>query len=85
MFLDPVHTDFSKLRLPDAPKVINLIRALRLIAKESSVSTRKTQSEILRQLQPDVLCAVAVELQDSSIESRLSSEVTAPANTLGGK
>ena len=58
--------NYSLATLADVPAIVREIKALREVAKRSELKTTKTQSGILRQLPPDVLTAVAVELDKPS-------------------
>ena len=57
--------DYSKATLQDVAEIVETVRALRTLHAESHVQTKRTQSQILRQLPPDVLVAVARELAPS--------------------
>jgi hypothetical protein len=57
---------YASCTLADVPEIVEVIRSLRELAKRSAVKTSNTQSLILRQLQPTVLTAVALELNNRS-------------------
>jgi hypothetical protein len=59
--------NYATATLADVPAIVQEIKALREVAKRSEVKTTKTQSGILRQLTPEVLTAVALELSKPSI------------------
>jgi hypothetical protein len=58
--------DFKEATLQDTPIIVEMIRALRKVTERTGTITKHTQSAILRLLPPNVLTAVALELDGKS-------------------
>jgi len=58
--------DFKKTTAQDVPALVEMIRALRKVTAETGTFTKTTQSYILRNIPPDVLILVAMELSKPS-------------------
>jgi hypothetical protein len=56
--------DYSKAKFEDVEDIVRVIRGLRDVARKSHVTTVRTQSLILRSLPADILCHVAVQLNE---------------------
>jgi hypothetical protein len=57
--------DYSQATLADVPAIVETIQALREVGRRTETKTTKTQSNILRVLPADVLCAVALKLNQA--------------------
>ena len=62
MKLRELQDDYSRCTLAEVPTIAESIKALRHLGKQSHIVTTKTQLAILRQLAPEVLIAVSLEL-----------------------
>jgi hypothetical protein len=56
--------NYTTATLADVPELVRTIKALRLLARKSKVQTVRTQSTILRNLPAEVLCEVALQLDE---------------------
>jgi hypothetical protein len=72
---EEITMDFPNAKLTDVPEIVSMIKALRKVTEETGTITKSTQSYILRNIPPNVLIAVAQELDRPTFKQVLSGDV----------